>query len=105
MGHDESQYAIAARDALAGDAPRWFYLSRGMTVVAAPGLWLGASELALRFVPLLLGVGFVLATWTLARRVVGATAAAWALVVLAGTRCVVRWSTELLSDVPAAACL
>jgi 4-amino-4-deoxy-L-arabinose transferase-like glycosyltransferase len=105
LGHDESQYAIAARDWLAGDPPRWFYLSRGMTVVAAPGIWLGGSELVLRLTPMVLGVGFVLATYLVGRRSVGATSAAWALLVLASSRNVVRWSTDLLSDIPAAALL
>jgi 4-amino-4-deoxy-L-arabinose transferase-like glycosyltransferase len=76
-----------------------------MNAIAAPGIWLGDTERALRVIPLVLGVGFVLATWLLARRTVGAVGAAWAVVVLAGSRSVVRLSTDLLSDVPAAACL
>lgn len=105
LGHDESQYAIAARDVLAGDELRWFYLSRGMNGVAAPGIWLGGSEAAMRFLPFLFGIGFVLATYWVARRVVGAVSAAWALVVLASSRGIVRLGTDLLSDTPAAACL
>lgn len=105
LGHDESQYAIAARDALDGEPVRWFYLSRGMIVIAAPGIWLGETEHALRLLPLVIGVGFVAATWLFARRTVGAVSAAWALVVLAGSPTVVRLGTELLSDLPAAVCL
>lgn len=105
LGHDESQYAIAARDALDGEPVRWFYLSRGMLVIASPGIWLGETERALRLLPLVIGVGFVAATWLFARRTVGAVSAAWALVVLAGSPTVVRLSAELLSDLPAAACL
>lgn len=105
FGHDESQYAIAARDMLAGEEPRWFFLSRGMSVVAAPGIWLGASERALRLAPLLLGVGFIVAAYVLARRIVGAASAAWAVVVLASSAKIARLSTDLLSDLPAAACL
>lgn len=105
LGHDEAQYAIATRDVLAGDELRWFYLSRGMVVVTTPGIWLGAGEHALRVAPLLLGVGFVLATYVLARRVVGAASAAWAMVVLAGSANIARLSTNLLSDLPSTACL
>jgi len=105
LGHDESQYAIAAREALAGEPPRWFYLSRGMNIVAIPGLWLGGSVQALRFVPLLFGVGFVMAAYALGRRVATPLAAALAVVVLACSRNVVGMSADLLSDMPAAACL
>ncbi len=105
LGHDESQYAIAATETLAGEPARWFYLSRGMNAVAIPGVLLGGSELALRLLPMLLGVGFVLATYLLGRRAVGPLAAAWAIVMLACSRNAVRLGTDLLSDIPAAACL
>lgn len=105
LGHDEAQYAIAARETLAGEAPRWFYLSRGMNALAIPGIVLGADEHALRVVPILVGLGFLASTWLLARRTVGAASAAWALVVLASAKSLVRLSTDLLSDVPAAALL
>lgn len=105
LGHDEAQYAIAAREALAGAPPRWFYLSVGMNLLAAPGIWLGASEQALRMVPLVFGLGFVLATYAVGRRTVGALGAALALWVLASSRTIARLGTDLLSDMPAAACL
>jgi hypothetical protein len=105
LGHDEAQYAIATADLLAGRPARWFYLSKGMSVVALPGVLAGGSELALRFVPLLLGVGFLLAAWLVARRTCGDATAAWTVAVLAGARPYLRLSAELLSDLPAAACL
>lgn len=108
LGHDESQYAIAARDALDGLPARWwFYLSRGMTAIAVPGVVLGEGERALRFVPLLIGgIGFAIAVCALARRAVGATAIGGvALLAMAASRNVVRYSTDLLSDFPAATCL
>ena len=105
LGHDESQYAIAAKQLLAGDEQRWFYLSRGMNAVAAPGIWLGASERALRVAPLVLSLGFIVAMYIVGRRVVGAASAAWAIVVIAGSASIARLSTDLLSDLPAAACL
>jgi len=105
LGHDEAQYALAAKDLLAGSAPRWFYLSYGMNAIAAPGMLAGGSETALRLVPFVLGIGFVLAVWQLARRTVGGASAAWVVAVLASSRMYPRLSVELLSDMPAAACL
>jgi 4-amino-4-deoxy-L-arabinose transferase-like glycosyltransferase len=105
LGHDEAQYAISARDWLAGAELRWFYLSYGMNVLAAPGVLAGASELALRLVPFVLGIGFVLACWWVARRVFTETTAAWAVLVVACSRPYTRFSIDLLSDMPAAACL
>ncbi len=105
LGHDEAQYAIAARDVLDGAPARWFYLSKGMSAVALPGVLAGGGELALRAVPLLFGVGFVLAAWAVARRAFGEVTAAWTVAVLAGARSYTKLSAELLSDMPAAACL
>jgi hypothetical protein len=111
LGHDEAQYALAAHDALAGAPPRWFYLSTGMTLVAAPGVAAGGSEIALRALPFLCGIGFALALAQLARTTfgpagnAGAEIAAWTLGVVAGTRSYMRLGAELLSDVPATACL
>lgn len=105
LGHDEAQYALAGQDALAGLPHRWFYVSRGMDAVSIPGLWLGGGERALRLLPMLLGVGFVGALWLVARRTVGPRSAAWGLAVVVGTRALARRSTDLLSDMPAAACL
>jgi 4-amino-4-deoxy-L-arabinose transferase-like glycosyltransferase len=105
LGHDESQYALAAKDLLAGDPARWFYLSRGMNAIAVPGVLLGGGELALRFLPLLLGAAFIVAMYWLGRRTVGATSAAWAILVLGSSRTISRLGTDLLSDMPAAALL
>lgn len=105
LGHDEAQYAISTRESIAGGELRWFYLSSGMHAIARPGIWLGGSELALRFMPLLLGVGFVLAAWSVARRCVSPLSAGIALLVLAGTRGVARYSSDLLSDLPSAAAM
>jgi hypothetical protein len=105
LGHDEAQYALAGQDALAGLPHRWFYVSRGMDAVSIPGLWLGGGERALRLLPMLCGVGFVGALWLVARRTVGPRSAAWGLAAVVGTRALARRSTDLLSDMPAAACL
>jgi hypothetical protein len=108
LGHDESQYAIAARDLFAGEGPRWwFYLSRGMEVVAAPGVLLGESEVAMRALPFVIGAfALPFALWRVARSarisdlVVGVT-----LLVLAGASGLTRIMADLSSDVPAAAAL
>jgi hypothetical protein len=102
LGHDEAQYAIAAKDVIVGNPPRWFYLSKGMNAVALPGALAGGSERALRVVPLVLGIVFALAVAHLAWRTVGARAAAWVVCVLAGMRAFTTQSSELLSDLPAA---
>jgi hypothetical protein len=105
LNHDEAQYAIAAKDMFAGAEPRWFYVSYGMNAIAGPGILAGGSECALRFVPFVLGIGFVLAAWQLARCTFGDATAAWVVAVLAGSRSYVRNSVELLTDMPAATCL
>ena len=105
LGHDEARFMISAREAMAGAEPRWFYLSSGMHAIVRPGIWLGGSELAVRFVPLVLGCGFLLAAWAVARRTVSALSAGITLLVLVGAYSVARLSTDLLSDLPAAAAL
>ncbi len=105
LGHDEAQYALAATARLHGGASAWHYLSIGMEVVAMPGVLLGGGELALRVVPVLGGIAFVLAVSRLARRQFDASTAAWSVVVLAGSLAFARRSAELLSDLPATACL
>jgi hypothetical protein len=105
LGHDEAQYAIAARDMLAGRDPRWFYLSQGMNALAVPGVLAGDSEIVLRIAPMLAGFAFIAIVALLARRVLSPITAAWGVAVLAGSRPLIQRSTELLSDMPSAACL
>lgn len=105
LGHDEAQYAIAAKDVIEGGYERWFYLSKGMSYLAVPGVLAGGSELALRLIPLVFGVGFVLAVWAVARRACGDETAAWTVAALAAARPYLRHAADLLSDMPAAACL
>jgi hypothetical protein len=105
LGHDEARYALDARDLLIGATPRFFYSAPGMTLVALPGLLAGGSEQALRVVPILLGFGFLLAAWNLARTVAGPHTAAWAVAALASSRHLSTNSSELLSDLPSGACL
>src|SRR5262245_12385462 len=85
LGHDEAQYALSAKDIVAGHDPRWIYVSRGMSVVALPGVLAGGSELAMRFLPLVFSCGFVVASWLFARRLFGALTAAWVVALLAAS--------------------
>lgn len=105
IGHDEAQYALAARDLLAGEPLRWSYLSIGMVVLSVPGVLLGQSELAARAVPVLAGLAFVLAATRLTRSALGQATAAWIPAVLAASTCIARRGAENLSDLPATACL
>lgn len=105
LGHDEAQYALSAKDLISGGEPRWFYVSRGMSYLAAPGVLAGGSDLAMRLAPLVASLGFAAAAWWCARALCGSATAAWSLAVLAASTYHVEQSSELLSDLPAAACL
>ncbi len=105
LGHDEAQYALAARDALVGDPPRWHYVSYGMNALAIPGLLLGGSEIAMRLTPLVVGLTLPMAAAHLARRLFDDESAAWLVLILAGTVALTRRSAQLLSDLPACTCL
>jgi len=104
LGHDESQYVLAAADLLAGEPSRWFYASSGMSVIALPGAMF-SGEVAARLPTFLLGIAFVLAAGGLAWRTYGALTGAWVVAVLAGMRSVMGMSVDLLSDLPATAFL
>lgn len=101
LGHDEAQYALSAKDILAGAEPRWFYLSSGMSFVSVLGVVAGDGEIAVRFPAVLLGIGFVLAAGGLAWRTFGAMTGACTIAVLAGLRVFAGNAAELLSDLPA----
>jgi len=105
LGFDESQYANAASDLLDGIPQRRFYLSAGMEVIAVPGIELGASDRDMRLLPLCAGLALIAAAWWLARRATDATTAAWTVAAIAATRSIARRGADLLSDIPAAACL
>jgi hypothetical protein len=106
LGHDEARYAIDARDVLEGHRVRFLYAGGGMTAIGIPGVFAGASEQMLRILPMLLGGGFLAASWYLARVVGGAReTASWTVGVLAGGTTFARHSAELLSDLPSTACM
>jgi 4-amino-4-deoxy-L-arabinose transferase-like glycosyltransferase len=105
LGHDEARYALDARAFVDGEPTRFIYSGGGMQLIGAAGIVLGATERALRFLPLLLGTGFLGAAYVLARRACGPPTAAWTVAVLAGSRALAIHGSELLSDIPAAGLL
>ena len=105
LGHDEAQYALAGQQLVESVAPRWPYLSYGMNAIAAPGVLAGGGERAMRIVPMLAGIGFVLAAAAVARRFAARGTTGWLVAVLAATSTIAKRSIDLLSDMPSTACL
>lgn len=105
LNHDEAAYAETARHLLDGQPAPWLYRSVGVNLLAVPGVLLGGSDAALRVVPILVSIAFFATLWFVGRRLVGAVAAAWACAVVAGTYAIALRGPQLLSDLPAAACL
>lgn len=105
LGHDESRYSVDTRDIASGKGKRYLYVPLGMNAIAAPGIVLGGGERALRTLPLVAGLGFLLAAWILARRLTSPETAYWVVGVLAGAHPMAKYSADLLSDIPSAACL
>jgi 4-amino-4-deoxy-L-arabinose transferase-like glycosyltransferase len=100
LGHDEARYAIASRDLLAGDDARWAYVPPGMQVIAMPGVAGGGGERALRLLPVLLSLLFLLVLERIARAVGTRETAAWTVALAAATGPLVRLSSDVLSDIP-----
>ncbi len=105
LGHDEARYAIDSKAVLDGSGGRFVYSSAGMALLAMPGILGGATEQALRALPVLFGIGFLVAAWLVAMVTSGAITAAWVVGVLAGSHQLAKHSSELLSDLPSATCL
>jgi hypothetical protein len=101
LGHDEAQYAVQAR----GIAVPWLYLSSGTIWIARVGVALGGADWALRILPVLLGAGVVIATWFVGRTAFSERVGAWSAAVIAGAHPFILRNAELLSDLPAAACI
>ena len=100
LGHDEAQYAVAAR----GDR-QWLYASIGTAKIGQIGIALGGGDVAMRVAPGILSLGFVLACCWVGRIAFDARVGAWAAAAIVGAHPVALRSTELLSDLPSAACL
>jgi hypothetical protein len=103
LGHDEAAFAIAAR----GGAPvgSWLYRSDGTIEIARLGIALGGAAWQLRLASAVLGTGVVVAVFAVGRAASGARTGAWAAAVIAGAHPMVLRSAELLSDLPATACI
>jgi 4-amino-4-deoxy-L-arabinose transferase-like glycosyltransferase len=103
LGHDEAAFALAAR----GEAPpgRWLYRSEGTIAIARIGVALGGATWQLRLGSALLSPLVIVAVYAVGRAAFSARTGAWAAVVLAGAHPMGLRSAELLSDLPAAACL
>jgi len=103
LGHDEAAFALVAR----GDGPPggWLYRSEGTVAIAKLGVALGGAAWQLRLASAVLGTGFVIAVFAVGRAAFHARTGAWAAALIAGAHPMVQRSSELLSDLPAAACL
>ncbi len=103
LGHDEAAFAIAAR----GDVPAggWLYRSEGTVVLAGLGVALGAADWQLRIASAALSIALVIAAFAVGRAAFTARAGAWAAALVAGAHPMALRSAQLLSDLPAAACL
>jgi len=107
LGHDESAYALKARQWLEGTPGSGWSPHRG-TGMSAYGyvvLAMGGDEAGLRLLGLAGVVALAVGTWALGRQMAGPGVGAIAAIgVIAGPAVLAR-STEYLSDVPAAALL
>lgn len=103
LGHDEAAFALAAR----GEAPagKWLYRSEGTIALARLGLALGGAPWQLRLGGAVLGPLMIVAAYAVGRAAFSARTGAWAAAVLAGAHPMALRSAELLSDLPAMACL
>lgn len=105
LAHDEARYALATKDFVEGRPARWVYVPTGMIAVGAPGMLAGGSDRALRVLPLLLGLGFLVAAWRAGCAIGGPETGAWTAAVVAGIGQLAQLQTDLLSDLPSAGCL
>jgi hypothetical protein len=103
LGHDEAAFAAIAR----GDAPPWFWLYRssGTVAIARLGVALGGAEWQVRLLSAALSPAVVIAVFAVGRAAFTARTGAWAAAVIAGAHPMVLRGYQLLSDLPATACL
>lgn len=103
LGHDEAQYAIAARGDMHGEV--WLYLSPGTINIARVGVSLGDAPWLVRLPSALFGMGVPLVTYAVGRTAFDERTGAWAAAVIAGAPHFGFHNADLLSDLPAAACV
>ena len=100
LSHDESAYAMLARDGLG----TWLYRPIGMVAMGRIGVWLGGGELAFRATSVVLGLALIPAIAMLGRRF-GTWTGAWAAALIAGSHTFLLRGFQLLNDVPVTACI
>jgi hypothetical protein len=107
LGHDESAYALKARQLLEGTPETgWgFHRGIGMSLYGYAVLGMGGSEAGLRLLGLIGAVALSAGAWALGRRMVDAETGAIASVAVVTGPSLLARSTEYLSDVPSAALL
>jgi hypothetical protein len=86
-------------------AGSWLYRSDGTIEIARLGIALGGAVWQLRLASAVLGTGVVVAVFAVGRAASGARTGAWAAALIAGAHPMVLRSAELLSDLPATACI
>ncbi|MGH8916026.1 MAG: hypothetical protein ACRDZM_16130 [Acidimicrobiia bacterium] len=107
LGHDESAYALKARQWLEATPGSGWSPHRGIAMSAYGYLVLagGGGEAALRSIGLLGAAGLVMAAWFLGRRMSNPRVGAFAACGVAAGPAVLYRGTEYLSDLPAASLL
>jgi 4-amino-4-deoxy-L-arabinose transferase-like glycosyltransferase len=103
LGHDEAAFAIASR----GEQPEgmWLYRSDGTVWLARIGTSLGDAAWQVRLASAFVNAGAIVAIYAVGRAAFDARTGAWAAAVLAGGHQMGLPSVELLSDLPATACV
>jgi len=103
LGHDEAAFAITGL----GEQPAgaWLYRSDGTVALAWLGVALGGAEWQLRLPSAVLGTAIVVAAFAVGRAAFSARTGAWAAALIAGAHPMAMRSAQLLSDLPAAACI
>lgn len=100
LSHDESAYAILARDGV----HTWLYRPIGMVAIARIGIELGGGEIALRMTSVVLGLALIPAVAILGRHF-SAWTGAWSAAVIAGSHVFLLRGFQLLNDIPVTACI
>lgn len=102
LSHDEATYAVGGRLLVEGTGGYWPHRSVGMQPLAAIGVLLGGSDLALRMVAVVLSIALIAAMWWVVDRAYGRATATWTAALVAGSFVMVRRGFMVESDVPAA---
>jgi hypothetical protein len=107
LGWDESVYALKARSWLLSTPTTGWGLHRspGLPALGTVPILLDGSEVSLRLIGLIGGIGILVAAWWVARSIGGPPAGVLTALTLAGVPDLQLQSSLFLADVPAAAVL